>query len=153
MASYSLQNYCLHFTVGYSAIQIVRRTDLTDVRSEYAFDGTNDVQIVVSATNDTIELINHPAGMDHDVEAVVEVDARAFFGFDSYRMGGIGISDLRDEGKYLVEVFDLGLGTFAFSLREEGGSGIKTMYMLGHNDDATNPMYRQLVRTSVFEPN
>jgi hypothetical protein len=153
MASYSLQNYRLHFTSDFSSIQIVRRTDLTDVQDEYTFDGTNAVQLVVSAINDSIELILHPDGFDHDVQAAVEADVTSFFGFDSYMMGGIGISDLRDQDKHLVEVFDLGLGTFAFSLRRPGNSSIATMYMLGKNHDADQSMYWQLVRTGVFRPN
>lgn len=146
---YLLSDYRLDFTPDHAGIQIVSRAQPSEVVAKLPLNG-GEVEVIVDIDADTLEIVALADGLPEPFElAEVDCTANPYFGLDAIFIGGIGISDIRDNYR-LIHAFDLKQCRLTFSLTAVNATQVMRMKGKGHTG-ALN-FYSQLVRKQIHNP-
>lgn len=146
--AYPLKDYQVSFSDDYERICIVTRTVPPVVEAEV---GLRDcpAHLVVDLTDDLVEIFSGDELAKPFEQVLVDTTQDAYFGLDSLAMGGIGISDLRDNYRE-IHFFDLTQCALTFQLIDVLNT--KTMVMTGKGNSDAGDFYRKLSRKTIHLP-
>lgn len=146
--SYALKDNQLQFSDDFEIIRIVSRTNANDVKAELQL-REFPVEVVVNFEKDEVAIVALTDGLTEPfTRQLVDTTQDAYFGLDTLCMGGVGISDLRDNYRE-AHVFDLAQCRLTYQVQDVLDT--KTMLITGKgSSDAA--FYRRVKRKKTHSP-